>query len=71
MSFKRAFQWYHSHADPIWPDGIVITSLFQALVGGDGITLQNFQNYDEIKPLISLLKLECTPCDEIIPLFCP
>jgi hypothetical protein len=21
MSFKRAFQWYHSHADPIWPDG--------------------------------------------------
>ncbi len=21
MSFQRAFQWYHSHADPIWPDG--------------------------------------------------
>jgi hypothetical protein len=21
MSFLRAFQWYHSHADPIWPDG--------------------------------------------------
>ncbi len=21
MSFYRAFQWYHSHADPIWPDG--------------------------------------------------
>ncbi len=21
MSFWSAFQWYHSHADPIWPDG--------------------------------------------------
>ncbi len=21
MSFLRAFQWYRSHADPIWPDG--------------------------------------------------
>ncbi len=21
MSFSRAFQWYHSHAEPIWPDG--------------------------------------------------
>ncbi len=21
MSFQRAFQWYQSHADPIWPDG--------------------------------------------------
>ncbi len=21
MSFSRAFQWYHSHLDPIWPDG--------------------------------------------------
>jgi hypothetical protein len=21
MSFLRAFQWYHYHADPIWPDG--------------------------------------------------
>jgi hypothetical protein len=21
MSFSRPFQWYHSHADPIWPDG--------------------------------------------------
>jgi hypothetical protein len=20
MSFQRAFHWYHSHADPIWPD---------------------------------------------------
>ncbi len=20
MSFSRAFQWYHSHLDPIWPD---------------------------------------------------
>jgi hypothetical protein len=21
MSFSRPLQWYHSHADPIWPDG--------------------------------------------------
>ncbi len=21
MSFSRPVQWYHSHADPIWPDG--------------------------------------------------
>ncbi len=21
MSFYWAFQWYHSHADPIWTDG--------------------------------------------------
>ncbi len=21
MSFSRAFQWYHSHLDPIWPEG--------------------------------------------------
>ncbi len=21
MSFSRAFQWYNSHLDPIWPDG--------------------------------------------------
>jgi hypothetical protein len=23
MSFSRLIQWYHSHADPIWPDTIV------------------------------------------------
>ncbi len=23
MSFSRPIQWYHSHADPIWPDGTV------------------------------------------------
>ena len=22
MSFSRPIQWYHSHADPIWPDGV-------------------------------------------------
>jgi hypothetical protein len=21
MFFSRPIQWYHSHADPIWPDG--------------------------------------------------
>jgi hypothetical protein len=30
MSFSRPFQWYHSHADPIWPDGTFKPSpLFQ------------------------------------------
>ncbi len=27
MSFSRAFQWYHSHLDPIWPDGTFKTGL--------------------------------------------
>ncbi len=26
MSFSRAFQWYHSHLDPIWPDGTFKTA---------------------------------------------
>jgi hypothetical protein len=36
--FWRAFQWYHSHADPTWPDGtfkkclLKIVSMFVALV---------------------------------------
>jgi hypothetical protein len=21
MSFSKPIQWYHSHADPVWPDG--------------------------------------------------
>ncbi len=50
---------------------IITTSLFQALVGGDGITLQNVPNYDEFKPLFLLPKLGCSPYDEIKPLFCP
>jgi hypothetical protein len=33
-----------------------------ALVGGDGITLQNLPIYDEFKPL------KLVPCDEIKPL---
>jgi hypothetical protein len=27
MSFSRPIQWYHSHADPIWPDGTLRYSL--------------------------------------------
>ncbi len=23
MSFSRSIQWYHPHADPIWPDGTI------------------------------------------------
>jgi hypothetical protein len=25
MSFSRPIQWYHSHTDPIWPDGTLKT----------------------------------------------
>ncbi len=35
MSFSRAFQWYHSHLDPIWPDGTFnyfITSVIQVRI---------------------------------------
>jgi hypothetical protein len=28
MSFSRPIQWFHSNADPIWPDGIFKTHLF-------------------------------------------
>jgi hypothetical protein len=48
-----------------------VTTQFQALVGGDGITLQNGPDYDEFKPLKLLPKSKCSPCDEIKPLFCP
>ncbi len=27
MSFSRPIQWYHSHVDPIWPDGNLIILL--------------------------------------------
>ncbi len=29
MSFSRPIQWYHSHADPIWPDGTFISKIHQ------------------------------------------
>ncbi len=29
MSFSRAFQWYHSHLDPIWPDGTFKASNYE------------------------------------------
>jgi hypothetical protein len=41
---------------------IIVTTQFQALVGGDGITLQNLPNYDEFKPL------KLVTCDKIKPL---
>ncbi len=28
MSFLRPIQWYHSHADPIWPDGTFKGAVF-------------------------------------------
>ncbi len=30
MSFSMPIQWYHSHADPIWPDGTFKGSLVSA-----------------------------------------
>ncbi len=27
MSFSRPIQWFHSHADPIWPDGIALSKI--------------------------------------------
>ncbi len=48
---------------------IIKTIQFQALAGGDGITLQNVPNYDEFKPLKLVPKSGCSPCDEIKPLF--
>ncbi len=38
MSFSRAFQWYHSHLDPIWPDGT-----FKS--GGAGIFFVNLEGF--------------------------
>ncbi len=38
-------------------------------MGGDGITLQNLPNYDEIKPLKLVPCDEIKPFDEIEPLF--
>jgi hypothetical protein len=48
---------------------IIITSLFQALMGGDGITLQNVLNYDDFKSLIFLGKPVCSPCCEVNSFF--
>jgi len=39
MSFLRPIQWYHSHADPIWPDGTFKNPNFQ----GPGNTLLETQ----------------------------
>ncbi len=41
MSFSRPFQWYHSHADPIWPDGTfkcrTITKIFGIMLANSKI----------------------------------
>ncbi len=39
MCFKRAFQWYHSHADPIWPDGTFNTCTIYSCLWTDGSEL--------------------------------
>ncbi len=32
MSFSRPIQWYHSHADPIWPDDMfIIYAIFRLI----------------------------------------
>ncbi len=43
MSFKGAFQWYHSHADPIWPDGTFkYTAVLQYLENGSYCNMGDF-----------------------------
>jgi hypothetical protein len=32
MSFSRPFQWYHSHADPIWPNGTFKRKVFYSSI---------------------------------------
>ncbi len=39
MSFSRAFQWYHSHLDPFWPDGT-----FKLSGGGDFVLSEIVKN---------------------------
>ncbi len=38
MSFSRPIQWYHSHADPIWPEGTLKLSDFAEDLYGLGIS---------------------------------
>ncbi len=43
MSFPRPIQWYHSHADPIWPDGTFKSDdvvLLFCLGGGRGASVR-------------------------------
>ncbi len=32
MFFSRPIQWYHSHADPIWPDGTFKSLFFNIVI---------------------------------------
>jgi hypothetical protein len=35
MSFSRPIQWYHSHSDPIWPDGTSTVNYSMTVVKGE------------------------------------
>jgi hypothetical protein len=41
MSFSRAFQWYHSYADPIWPDGTFNKGFRINLISAGSISLDS------------------------------
>ncbi len=38
MFFSRAIQWYHSHADPVWPEG-TLKALAAHLIEGPRVDL--------------------------------
>ncbi len=40
MSFSRPIQWYHSHEDPIWPDGTFNLFLNTAWINNHEVTLK-------------------------------
>jgi hypothetical protein len=45
MSFSRPIQWYHSHADPIWPDGTFKGRNNENFGGWEGGKLVNYWYY--------------------------
>ncbi len=48
MSFSRAFQWYHSHLDPIWLDGTFkmawVLRMSKNAMGEDGMGKNGMNN---------------------------
>ncbi len=57
MSFSRAFQWYHSHLDPIWPDGTfngLSIDTNPPLFNGWTLLLKNHLNGLNFVPLLVL-----------------
>jgi hypothetical protein len=69
MSFSRAFHWYHSHLDPIWPDG---TFKKQTIFFGSNLKFLQFCNTGLITVTLSItygtvphLLLLCDPATKV------